>query len=107
MDNILNRLDPDALQITTSETKSPNFYQVNGNEITWTCVDAKSATTWNTNPANHKFAQLLGIYSDGDINMHSSMIVDEQSFCELWKKSSKQDLKKAYAKAVKWRKQFS
>lgn len=47
------------------------------------------------------------IYADGDINMHSSMIVDEQSFCALWKGSSRQDLKKAYAKAKKWREQFS
>lgn len=47
------------------------------------------------------------IYEDGDINMHSSMIIDEQSFVELWKGSSRQDLKKAFAKAKKWRSQFA
>jgi hypothetical protein len=47
------------------------------------------------------------IYEDGDINMHSSMITDEQSFIDLWKGSSKQDLKKAFAKAKKWRDQFA
>jgi len=49
---------------------------------------------------------LPDIYEDGDINMHSSMIRDEEEFIQLWKRSSKQDLKKAYAKAKKWRDQF-
>lgn len=47
------------------------------------------------------------IYEDGDINMHSSMIRDEESFCKLWKRSSKQNLKQAYEKASKWREKYA
>lgn len=50
---------------------------------------------------------LPNIYEDGDICMSASMIREEDEFINLWKKSSKQDLKKAYAKAKKWRDQFS
>ena len=57
-------------------------------------------------PVKKALLPLPDIYEDGDINMHSSMIRDEEEFIQLWKKSSKQDLKKAYAKAKKWRDQF-
>jgi hypothetical protein len=57
-------------------------------------------------PKKKVLAPLPDIYEDGDINMHSSMIRDEEEFIQLWKRSSKQDLKKAYAKAKKWRDQF-
>lgn len=58
-------------------------------------------------PVKKVLPPLPNIYEDGDINMSASMIRSEEEFITLWKKSSKQDLKKAYAKAKKWRDQFS
>lgn len=47
------------------------------------------------------------IYVDGDINMHSSMIRSEEEFIQLWKGSTRQNLKKAYERATKWRSKYA
>ena len=62
----LNTLDPNSLQIRTTESMSDVFYEVAGSEISWFEVQPKTGTTFNDDPNSHRWTD-LGIYSESDI----------------------------------------
>lgn len=66
----LNPLEPNSLQIVTNEFVSDNFYQVNGDELSWIKVEPSTSTNFNEDPNSHRWTD-LGIYSDSDINKFS------------------------------------
>jgi hypothetical protein len=71
MEKMLNKLSPESLQVSTEESISPYFYQVNGNEMTWVYVESSNSANWSTDSNSHKFAQLCGIYSEADAKKYS------------------------------------
>ena len=62
------KLDRNQLQIKTEQVRSNKFYQIEGNEIEWLYVQPKSATTFNTDSNSHLWSQLMGIYSQSNLN---------------------------------------
>jgi hypothetical protein len=63
--NHLNPLSPDSLQVITKEEKSEEFYQLKGEEISWTRVQDKNGATFRTDSNSHKYT-FLGIYGEAD-----------------------------------------
>lgn len=60
--NHSNPLDPQAIQIVTKEEVSKQFYQVRGDEISWTKVQPSNSVTFSTDSNSHKYT-FLGLYT--------------------------------------------
>lgn len=66
MSNNLNPINPDQLQIKTTNETSELFYQLYGGEIPWVQVQPKTGTTFYDDVNSHSWTN-LGIYSESDI----------------------------------------
>jgi hypothetical protein len=63
-------LDPQALQIKTTEVKSNCFYKITGPEISWEYVQPKSAATFTTTANSHLWSEIFGLYSQTIANKY-------------------------------------
>ena len=63
----LSEINSNDLQVVTTEVKSNCFYQIGGNEITWTYSPPKSATTFTTDANSHDWTA-FGLYSQLNAN---------------------------------------
>jgi len=63
----LSEINSNDLQVVTTEVKSNCFYQIGGNEITWTYSPPKSATTFTTDTNSHDWTA-FGLYSQLNVN---------------------------------------
>jgi hypothetical protein len=66
MSNHLNPINPDQLQIKTTNETSPLFYEIYGSEMPWVQVQPKTGTTFYDDVNSHSWTN-LGIYSESDI----------------------------------------
>lgn len=66
------KLNREQLQIKTEQVKSNKFYQIEGGEIDWVYVQPKSGTTFNTDSNSHLWSQLMGIYSQSNVNEYET-----------------------------------
>jgi hypothetical protein len=68
--NHLNKIDPNHLQVITTNETSNLFYQIYGNEMSWHQVQPVTGLTFYDDPNSHDYTN-LGIYSNSDIQKYN------------------------------------
>ena len=68
--NHLNQIDPNHLQVITTNETSNLFYQIYGNEMSWHQVQPVTGLTFYDDSNSHEWTN-LGIYSNSDIQKYN------------------------------------